>query len=394
MKNIISLAVLAGCMGAAWAGSNVEGGWEKQTIDSELPAISAVAMDVNGDGRLDVVAAGGPAGGGSKWSNLVYWYEAPRWEKRLVCRLREKAVILNLVAADLSGPAGAVEKSARPPDLVVDDGHFGEIWRFEYNRKSGEWSGSLVVTNVVGAHGTAAGDIDRDGFNDLLVPSQMGIPRAGILWARNPGIAGSTNGLWEKIPLAASFAIPGWQEYVKLADLNGDGRLDALHGSDAKAGWFGFWLQGENPREPWEVHPLAGAMAKGTNIEVADMNGDGKPDIVASEGHGQGIWWFPAPDYPARRLDDTLKSVHSLAVGDLNGDGRPDVAACGYGSKTVACFYNEGEGAFSRMVLDTNQCAYDVRAVDLEGDGDLDILLSGQNSGNLVVYRNQRIGAR
>jgi hypothetical protein len=241
---------------------------------------------------------------------------------------------------------------------------------------------------VVGAHGTAAGDIDRDGYPDLAIPSQRGDPRNGMIWIRNPG-PGADKGPWERFTVAPSNSVPGWQEYVRLADVNRDARLDILHGSHARAGWVGYWLQGGDPRREWEMHPLKGPMAQTTNLDAADMNGDGLPDLVAAEGHGVGLWWFPAPEFSPIRLDDTLRNPHNLALADFNGDAAIDVAACGYGSSNTVCYYNNGTGGFDRVVIDTNQCAYDVRAVDLDGDGDRDILLSGQNSGNLVWYENK-----
>lgn len=378
----IALGLLAAVSLSA-SGEPARPDWTKHVIDSELPAISAVITDVDGDGRLDVIAAGGPAGAASRWSNLVFWYHAPEWTKRPVCQLREKAVILHLDATRLAGT-----NRPGPADLIVTDGHFGEIWSCAYQGQAGLWARTLLVTNVVGAHGTASGDIDRDGYPDLAVPSQMGRPRAGVIWARNPGLRGAAD-LWEKVAVAPSNSVPGWQEYVRVADLNGDGRLDILHGSDGREGWMGFWTQGKEPRGMWQAHPLKGPMRHATNVEAADVNGDGLPDVVGSEGHGVGLWWFPAPGYPAVRLDDTLTNVHSLALADFNGDGSVDVAACGYGSATLACFYNDGSGRFARVVLDTNQCSYDARAADLDGDGDVDVVLSGQNSGNLVWYENK-----
>jgi hypothetical protein len=57
-----------------------------------------------------------------------------------------------------------------------------------------------------------------------------------------------------------------------------------------------------------------------TNLDAADLNGDGKIDLVGTEGHGAGVWWFPAPDYKPVRIDDTLKSAHCLALGDFDGN--------------------------------------------------------------------------
>jgi hypothetical protein len=286
-----------------------------------------------------------------------------------------------------------VAKGARPaaaPEVTLTDGQLGQIWWYRYDRKAVTWAGSLVVDDVGYAHGTAAGDIDGDGYADLLVPYQPDGNRRGVLWARNPGAKGGTDKPWAKHPLASKFDIDGWLHYVRLADLNGDGKPDALLGSDGQKGWFGYWLQGKDPAAPWEHHALPGPMHMGTNLAAADLNGDGRVDLVGAEGHGKGLWWFPAPDFKPVRIDDTLASAHSLALADLDGDGSVDLASCGYDSKTVAVFLNDGKGSFRKVVLDRDQCAYDMKAVDLDGDGDMDLLLSGQNSGNLVWYENRR----
>lgn len=364
-------------------------GFRKHIIDSEFPAISAVAVDLDGNGRLDVVAAGGPSGGPSEWSHRVYAYRAPTWERSLVTRLDDKAILLHIDQVVYSVPNRSPTDAEAPVEIVLTDGALGDIWWYRYDRANQTWQGTTIVSGYIGAHGTASGDIDGDGYADIVVPTQTGDPRRGMLWARNPGPEGLADGKpWETIPVAESFSVTGWQEYVRLADLNGNGRLDILHGSHARDGWMGFWLQPDDPRQPWAERRLEGPMANATNLDAADLSGDGRLDLVGTEGHGVGVWLFAAPDYTPVRVDDSLKSTHSLGLGDLNGNGRIDIVTCGYESTTVAVFYNRGDLTFERFDIDTAQAAYDLRLIDMNGNGRLDILLSGQNSGNLVWYEN------
>ena len=73
-------------------------------------------------------------------------------------------------------------------------------------------------------------------------------------------------------------------------------------------------------------------------VVVADVNGDGRADLVAAAAEGVRVLlgdgrggFSPAPGSPFA----AGKGVWRLAVADLNGDGKPDVAAVGYESNSV-----------------------------------------------------------
>jgi hypothetical protein len=235
-----------------------------------------------------------------------------------------------------------------------------------------------------------AADLDGDGKLDLAASS--GQPKGGfpdsLVWFRIPPRP-RTAARWERYVLADRDA-PGLSHYVALGDVNGDGRPDlASAAKDSPGGnWFAWWEQGSDPRKPWKKHLIATDQFGATNILMADLNGDGKVDFVASRGHGAGVTWYEAPNWTPHDIDTGLKGPHSLAVADLNGDGTLDVVTVAKDSRVAAWFENDGQGHFKEHRISNNQSAYDIRLVDMDGDGDLDLLVAGFESNNVVWYEN------
>jgi hypothetical protein len=98
----------------------------------------------------------------------------------------------------------------------------------------------------------------------------------------------------------------------------------------------------------WKKHVI-GELEQAFEAVAADLNGDGKPDVVASAwGEPGQVVWFENPGDPAGNrtkhvLEEKWPRANSVVVGDFDGDRRPDIAATAErGSNELRWWRNEG----------------------------------------------------
>jgi hypothetical protein len=259
------------------------------------------------------------------------------------------------------------------------------------------WTLRIAEDQIDGIHGLLKGDVDGDGRFDLIANSAQPkepFPNSAV-WLKVPKDVHDAK-RWDRNVFAKGDA-PGLTHYFGFGDVDGDGRPDislaAKGGNQAEStseAYFAWWQAPRDLQQPWTKHVLADHQGGATNIQPADVNGDGKVDFIATRGHQQGVIWFEAPTWKIRDIHPTLREPHSLAVVDMDGDGDIDCATCAFGDSTCAWFENDGKGKFTTHIVGTDQKAYDIRAIDMDNDGDLDLLVAGQNSKNVVWYANPR----
>jgi hypothetical protein len=179
---------------------------------------------------------------------------------------------------------------------------------------------------------------------------------------------------------------------IAVTDLNGDGIPDVIisDGSGSAAGVRvllndGHGKLGADLSYPSEANAGLGPVS----VIAADINGDGKMDLVTANGRdgsisvllGNGDGTFAAPvTYPAGT--DPV----AVAVGDLNGDGFPDLVVADSAGNSVQMLLNNGGGSFAAPVaIPDGTGPVAVILADVTGDGHLDVVVADEGDSKVAV---------
>jgi FG-GAP-like repeat len=263
------------------------------------------------------------------------------------------------------------------------------VWLRQYPR--GVFTEHVLADNMRAPVHVEAADMNGDGHLDLIV-SSMGVvlpdnDKIGTVYIlENDGHEHFTKHIVLENTSRVTDARP--------ADLNGDGKMDLALAQ------FGYdegevsWLERTGP---WQFRRhvllnLSGAI----NVCVADFNGDGRPDIAAVVSQQwEEIYYFEnlgGGRFATKHLwGSTNEDFGSsgISVCDLNGDGRPDILYTngdGFGPAAtpgprpwhgVQWLENLGHGNFRYHRVGNLPGAYSPLGVDLDGDGAKDILAVG-----------------
>lgn len=250
-------------------------------------------------------------------------------------------------------------------------------------------------------YGLIAAEVDGDGKLDLVFADRV-TNRVGVY--RNVDNAGTLD--------TNSFAAPVYfntgadPRYVRVADLDGDGRPDivtcnTVDGTVSILRNVG--SAGTLDAGSFAPHVDLAAGAGAYDVAIQDLDGDGRPDLAVANPNGSTVSLFRNVSVPgtldatsfAPRVDLPANGDATIAAGDLDGDGKPELISGGI-STAMSVFRNTSTigslttNSFAAKVDYGNPgWVHNLVLGDVNGDGKAEVVVVGELGSYLRVYQNQ-----
>ena len=209
----------------------------------------------------------------------------------------------------------------------------------------------------------ATGDLNNDGIDDIAVAGRSSNTVAVYLANAN----GTLN--------APAFVVAGTTpQTVEIADLNGDGKRDLITGNaDGKVG-----VHLGNGNGAFQARQQYTANGSINDVTVARLNGDAWLDVLTANDTTSDVSMLLGTGTGALQSATNLTmEASSVAVGDFNGDGLKDIASASYGQVDVRL--QSGAGQFNTLTRYFPAAGRSFAVGDLDFDGRDDLLLMGTN---------------
>jgi hypothetical protein len=374
------------------------------TYDSGGQGATSVAVaDVNRDGKPDLLVTNYCGDDCTQGRVDVLLGNGDGTFQPAVSYASGGSIATSVVVADVNGDGTA--------DLVVTnfctssincpalDGVFGSLGAVTVLIGNADGTFQSPVTYGSGGYGAlsvAVEDVNGDGKPDLLVANHSPITNGSV-----GVLIGNGDGTFQTAVTYGSGGIDA--SWITVADVNGDGKPDVLVANQCIAskcpeGAVGVLL-GNGDGSFKTAVPYGSGGFDSMSVAVADLNGDGKLDVLVTNlcpvsnsdcgnyrvsgtvgvllGNGDGSFQ-PVVTYRSGGID-----AWSVAVADVNGDGKPDVLVTNYISSTVGVLLGNGNGTFQpAMTYASGGNPTNFAAADVNGDGSPDVLVANYCKGN------------
>jgi len=356
--------------------------FKKTIITRDFISEGVAVADLNKDGKMDVIAG-------------YHWFEAPSWKQRTIApsrifdpRKEYSNSFLNMALdVNLDGWIDVV---------IIDYPGTPGYWFENPGNGAGPWK-KHIIANGIGISNESANfvDIDGDGRLDILCGDE---DKRQIVWLQAPLVPGDTE--WKRFPLTAE-NVAGTENFshgMGFGDINGDGLKDVI----IREGWF----EGKEDKKSgdWVFHP-ANLGEPSSHMQVMDIDGDGRNDVVSASAHSLGIWWHKQGEdlnFTTNTISTTTAQTHATILADLNGDGKDEFITGkrflahngndpGDDDAPILLYFTITPGEkpyFKEHIIDLDSGAgLNIAVADMNGDQKLDIIIANKNG--VFLLENQ-----
>jgi FG-GAP-like repeat len=253
-----------------------------------------------------------------------------------------------------------------------------------------QWQRFIVDSYFPVACSAYPSDVDGDGLLDILSTSWTA---SDVAWYHN---SGTDPIVWTKQIINTSF---GGAHLVRTGDLDDDGDMDvvAAAGSEHKIAWY--QNDGGTPIS-WTERTIVSSYSGARACEVADIDGDGRLDVVGTSWNRYISWWRNAGGDPIQWQRQDISNIvyggHSVNIADVDGDGRLDVLGVGWNAGLIGWWRNTGGDPIEwteNIIADDYPNALWVRTADLDNDGDLDVVSTASASNSFDWWEITEFGS-